>query len=715
MKRYLRAWWKKALVSLVLAVVLAVALEFLQVKTQPPYYEYRETGISHTETLSDPGQEIPRNYLSPYVLNETGGSELFFVLPDALEMNRVRVVLEGPAAENAYFRVYCIRTGEGDPTVNMAEGNCLKGTPQMDFWFPRGAYSQVGVKINGKADIREVRAETAEAEKVLIPGSMLKRRMVLLAVLCFIVSMILWAVHGWTRLRGCFRAAKQGILEDRRKTAINALIFLGSGGIAWLILRLYLPYLLGKPYNFLLNIFSLLAAAGVGCLFCFRKTLGRKPEVFFLVLCLLIGSCFTFLYPAVPISWDEEFHASNAITYSYLGSVRYSAQDDYSLTSGRNVEKKLSYFGEETKAQNERYNQGITSWRNGFPESKNFWTFFGGIGFYIGRVLKLPYHWIWSLGRFFGLLAYAVIGYFAVRRLKTGKMILAAVLLIPECVFLTSTFSYDAGVIVFTALGMSYLVREWQEPEKKLEWKNAFLMIGALFAGCYAKAIYFPLLLLPLFLRKGKFTGLKQRRLYMGLSAGALVLLVASFAVPFVLSPDGGGDIRGGENVNSFGQVQFILSNPLQYTGILLNFLGEYLNPDGFYQFLTFLAYLGEAPHAGLYLILLTALAFTDRDGKDLDIPGKTGSRACMLAVLFGTVVLIATSMYVSYTPVGFGTINGCQHRYLLPLFFPAMMLICPGKIRNDVNKTLYNGIFFALIGFVGFSAALVKCAGLYV
>ena len=704
------------MISLLIAVILAVCLEYIQVKTQPPDFQYQELAVNYSEVTPNDNAVLSSCVLeNGILLTEKQQADLVFSVQDTHEINRVKIILDQPSNTSAYFRVYCTKTGEeAESVVNTAEALCLPGTSDLYFWIPKEVYSQIEVQVDGSVPIREVRKEEVEAERILIPGSMLKGRMALVAAIIFIVSMILWTIHGWQRLRGCFRAAKQGILEDRRKTAVNALIFLGTGGIAWLILRLYLPYLLGKPFNFLLNAFSIFVAVAVGCLFCFRKTLGRKPEVFFIILCLLIGLNFTLFYPAGLVSWDEEYHASNAIRYSYLGNTRYSVQDELSLTTGRSFEKTLAYFDETLKEQNELYNQGIIKWRNGLPADKNFWTIFSGIGFYIGRALKLPYHWIWSLGRSFGLMAYTVIGYFAIRRLKTGKMILSAVLLIPTCIFLASTFSYDSGVISFTALGMSYLVREWQEPEKKIEWKNAFIMIGAFFLGCRAKAIYFPVLLLPLFMRKGKFADSKQRWLYMGLTIGALLILLASFAIPFVFS-SGEGDARGGENVNSFGQVRFILSNPIEYSKILLNFLRGYLNPDGISQFLTFFAYMGTAPNYVLYLMVMVALAFTDRDGRDLDVSGNIKSKAFMLVILFGTVALVATSMYVSFTPVGSSSINGCQQRYLLPLFFPAMMLVCPGKIRNDLNKTLYNGIFFALIGFVGFSAVLTNCVGLYV
>lgn len=717
MKKVFRAWWKKVLVSLAIAAVLAAGLEFIQVKTQPPYFEYRETALNRTETLKNEEAVLSGCTLEQGILQTgEGQAELAFTLPDPAGMNRVKILLDRPAEKNVYFLVYCTKAGtEETPEVNAAEAFCLEGMAELDFWVPRESYSKVLVKVDGSAAIREIRTEDAEGEKILIPGSMLKGRIVRVAALIFLISMLLWAVHGWTRIVNCFRAAKRGILEDPRKTAINALIFLCAGGITWVGLRLYLPYLLGRPFNFVLNAFSLLAAAAAGSLLCFRKTLGKKPEVFFLVFCLLMGSVLTFFLPASLVSWDEETHAAHALRFSYLGNARYTWQDEVTMTPGNGYDLTLSYFGETMKEQDRLNQSGIAKWRSGTPGLRHFWYAFTGTGLFIGRALGLPYHWTWSMGRFFGLMAYAIVGYFAIRRLKSGKMILSAILLIPVNVFLASTFNHDAGVTSFLALGMSYLVREWQEPEEKLQWKNILIMLGALLAGCAPKEIYFPILLLPLFMGREKFTGKVQRRCYTGLTVLAMATLVLSFVIPFVSSSGAFSDTRGGTTVSSGSQMSVILSDPLRYAEILFRFLRDYLNPDGFSQFATFLAYLGTAPYFNLYLVLLAALAFTDRDGRDLDIPGRGWSRGAMLLILFGTLALAATSMYVAFTPVGLDTINGFQPRYLLPLFFPAIMLLFSGRVRNEVNRAVYNGAFFAGIGFVGFSAVLMKCAALYV
>ena len=82
--------------------------------------------------------------------------------------------------------------------------------------------------------------------------------------------------------------------------------------------------------------------------------------------------------------------------------------------------------------------------------------------------------------------------------------------------------------------------------------------------------------------------------------------------------------------------------------------------------------------------------------------------------ILFGTVAFVATSMYVSYTGVGSSDISGCQPRYLIPVLFPAIMLLGSGKIRNEMNQALYNGIVFAGVGYVGFCSVLYTCIANY-
>ena len=57
-----------------------------------------------------------------------------------------------------------------------------------------------------------------------------------------------------------------------------------------------------------------------------------------------------------------------------------------------------------------------------------------------------------------------------------------------------------------------------------------------------------------------------------------------------------------------------------------------------------------------------------------------------------GLAALMATALYIAFTPVGNGEINGCQSRYLIPLLSPFILLLTGQRFNLIKNKTAYNG-----------------------
>ena len=515
-------------------------------------------------------------------------------------------------------------------------------------------------------------------------------------------------------LRKAAAAVRSGI-RDRKGFAVRLAVFLAVCGGGFFLFRVWAEAALGKS-NRMIDLFSLSAGLGAAVLLSFRKTLGRKPELIFLCLALLIGGQMAFLLPdTTSISWDDGAHYQNALNYSMLGHVRFTRQDFNAMESV--PERDLS-LGEEHEAylrkQEEAHQSGAIYVTGGLHFGiGEFWLAMHGLGLFLGRLLHLSYGLTWSLGRFTGLLAYAAVGYFAIRRLRSGKMMLAAVLLIPQQLFLAANYSYDPGVTCLTALGLSYSVAQWQESGTKISRKDQMVILEALFLGCLAKQVYFPLLVIPMLLPKDKFESREARRRFLWADISLMAVLILSFALPFILG-DGAGDQRGGENVSAFGQAGFILSDPLRYTSILFRFLGQYLHPANAGGFLTFFGFLGSAPNAAIYLILLTAVAFTDKCEPDTGLGDRVWVRTVSEGLLAVALVLVATSLYVAYTAVGSGTIEGCQPRYLAPLIFPAMMFLGSGRIRNGMNRPLYNGLILGTAAFVGYAAVLYSCINLY-
>ena len=712
-----RAWWKKALICLILAVAISFGLEWLQLATQPKQYTTEELGVSEESFLSLENANLIECSMEGVAVRVDGGpAELQFFLDGDTAFNRISVYFDEPPVDSGVMRVLYAPAGQECSVEQSTQLPFDPGMEKVDFTFQEGSYDKIKVQVAGNAIIQSVSYAMADYRIIAIKENISGKRIALLSVGLFAVFMILFGIHGWTRLCGTLKNAKNGICGDWKKTLIRLGLFVGTAALMYIFLRLYVPYFLNKPFNWVLRFFCLTVSAASGCLFCFRKTLGTKPEVFFLILCLLIGVTFSVFEAATTTnSWDDGHHYMSASKYSYLGQTRLTEQDNTALAAWSERVYDLSAVDDWHARQDQVQSKGVVTLSNGSVNPKEFWMLFSGIGLYVGRVLGLSYHGIWEMGRLFSLIAYAVIGYFAIRRLKSGKMILAAVLLIPECIFLAANYSYDPGVVAFLALGLSYCFAEWQEPDKKLTGANAFIMLAALFLGCWTKGIYFPVFFIPMFLPVNKFKSKVWRRVFIGIAAALILYLVWDFAHPYL----GGQASQNTDNriytdADAGKQIAFILANPLYYTGVLLRGLRSVLGPENSEGLFTFFAYMGKAPNNFIYVIILAILAFTDKSTDDHELARRGWMRLFFEFLMFGIACLAATSMYIAFTPVGADRIEGFQFRYTLPIIYPAIMLLGSGKIQNNINRTVYNGLIYAAIGFVGFSAVLINVAALY-
>ncbi|MBQ9253140.1 MAG: DUF2142 domain-containing protein, partial [Clostridia bacterium] len=191
----------------------------------------------------------------------------------------------------------------------------------------------------------------------------------------------------------------------------------------------------------------------------------------------------------------------------------------------------------------------------------------------------------------------------------------------------------------------------------------------------------------------------------------AMVLIMLHILVP--LGQSGGeGDSRGEGNVNTFGQIQFILQNPLAYLEILWHFLQGYLDPNRMGGLVCSYGYQGGGDNAVLVLILMALVTFTDAPEDRLRL--RVGIRAFGEVLLFGSLVLMITAMYAWFTEVGSPLIDGVQNRYMIPFLFPAMALLGSGRTRNRGKQGLYNGLMLAAMFFAGVSGMMVTLIEYY-
>ena len=169
-----------------------------------------------------------------------------------------------------------------------------------------------------------------------------------------------------------------------------------------------------------------------------------------------------------------------------------------------------------------------------------------------------------------------------------------------------------------------------------------------------------------------KFKDKKQRKIYYAIIIGTAIFLMMTFLLPMLINSPGTGDSRGGSDVNSTEQIKYILSNPLEYSDTLLNFLKDYLNLDYASEFISSMAYMGYGKGTAITLMLIAAL--------------------------------------ISFTAVGADYVAGCQPRYLLPILFPTAYFIGVDGISTKINKNVMTIAAIGIMTYIFMSNMWTTC-----
>ena len=421
-----------------------------------------------------------------------------------------------------------------------------------------------------------------------------------------------------------------------------------------------------------------------------------SSEKIFAVLMLIVGMSMILCSPFGHICWDYDSHSEFVLEQSYIGDKYITVADKKifknevsseckdALTNIKNIE----FF-------DEAGNVVVGVKGKGFTTIAHFHT---GLAVAVTRFLGFSYTTSSMFGRTANLIVYILICYFAMIKLKSGKAILATIAFFPTNLFLATNYSYDYWVTAFIFLGTAYFISEIKQQQKVMPVKDIIIMNGAFILACIPKQIYMPIMILPLLMRK-KWKNKSQKRKYYLICLAMLAFMAVLLIVRAFSSVTGGGDTRGGSEVNSMEQFSFIMSEPLSYTKILLNFLKTYLSVGSMKNYINIFAYLGKGT-AFVTWLFIAAIIFTTATDKDKydNFNGLNCVRIIDILLFFGIICLVATSLYILFTAVGSKTILGCQGRYITPLLLPLLLVIASPGLKLKINKIMYNNILFIVL-----------------
>lgn len=690
---------KKIIITVILAVIIGACGWGL--------IENSRLNISKAEGFES-DKILDKSYISEVINYSVRGDSFyqeaddprFFVTDFYMKLESLKIVLKEPLEKNTlielYYDKYCtLKHGhKGDKEIYID----LSGVEEC---------SAIRVDINGDFSFDHIELSKSDFEIVNAGKSRI-------SVWAYITAWILAAaiavgiVYGFDitgKARTCLsrlRAVNVKALANKRNIYKLSVLILYVAGI--ICIRL-----LVKEHNIkwtLTTIVTIVFAVLFNLFSIYKNIAGI---VFTAVM--MSGICYIFTVPVGSlICMDDEFHYENSVKFSHAFEDCVTEADEYIY--GRLVTEKYNQaeIQRSMKGLEELYELGAVSKDSGVATDayKTLAYLPSGTAMFLARGLGLPFVKVFYAGKLGNLFMYGLLIYFAIKRLRSGKMILAVTAMLPANIFLASSYSYDIWLIGLTMLGIAYIagvIQDWAGGIQ-VRIKDIIIILGSLTLGFAPKAVYFPMLLLVFLIPRA---GFKSKKLYRGMCIAAAVCIIfvlMTFMLPFIVGGPGEGDLRGGEDVNSAEQVSYVLKNPMEYTEILLNHIKDYISPENQKLTVGVLGYMGNTTHFVLIMLLLAMVTFADREVCDMKINNQK-ARLWTIFSIFASIVLISTAMYISFTPVGSNRVNGCQYRYIIPLIFP--LLYFAFNIKTDgrnINKNIFSGLCVASMVFILYSDA---------
>ncbi len=493
-----------------------------------------------------------------------------------------------------------------------------------------------------------------------------------------------------------FIALLRNTFEDWKKLIFCFLVYTVSLGIDYVCIHIY-SMMTGTSINRII-ICMVIGLTFLGDTFMLlNKQISKKPEKLFFCCVMIIGTALISASPnMIGINWDDDVHYFRVEALANFADETGYQSDEMLLNHYVDTALYHTGYSEAEQADfnqqlNESFAQRETSIYRSDINVYSICYIPAAVGVVVGRVLHLPFTWILKLAKICNLLFYAILVSAAIKKLNFGKVFTASIALIPTVIYMAGNFSYDPWMIGFMIYGYCCFFSFLQDHDKKMNVKEMVLMLGAFILAIIPKAVYF-VIMFPLFLLpKTAFNTKHEHKKYIFWLFISGLFLASTFLLPLMIHGAGQGDLRGENGVNAAEQIVYILENPSTFFAMMIHFLSDYLNIANSGDFTMYFSYLGQgsiAREIPIAIVLATAV---------LDKNGTKGKTVAMIIVtvssFFVTVFLVATAMYISFTPVGLNTVLGCQYRYLIPVLFPLFYMICPDCVHVKINQTLFTSI----------------------
>ncbi len=322
------------------------------------------------------------------------------------------------------------------------------------------------------------------------------------------------------------------------------------------------------------------------------------------------------------------------------------------------------------------------------------------------RLLHLGYVPTVLLGRLANFALFVLCVYFAIKNAPFGKSLFAAISMLPMCLHLGYSYSYDMPVLGLSILLISLFLK-YAYTDKKFSWPSLILLTLAAGLLSMLKGIYVFIPLAFLIIPKERFESMKQKKLARPFFY-VTVLLFASFGSVNIFSlignqiksitaaPKAAVVITATSSVAtataSNYSLSYILHNISQTVYLLANSFVEnikfYLESMLGTTFGYYDTTVSSIWFAVLCLILFAAV-LDNSEEKQLNTKSRVS-----FSLIFVLVTAAAVLGAVTWTKTDAAIIYGLQGRYILPALLP--MLLCLKSVRVRISADISRAVVFA-------------------
>jgi uncharacterized membrane protein len=493
------------------------------------------------------------------------------------------------------------------------------------------------------------------------------------------------------------------------ETALS--IFLRQDAAGQTVPEVRVTYSLGiSPYVLGLSFWVVLA----GCILILFYS--KKIHVNVLVSVLVFGVLFALLTPILDVP-DEATHLGKAFMVAN-GSL-------FDVPGGAVVSNGMSQITELHLAKQTLLDTTL----RGQPIAEGFGnTTLGNGQFFLAyipsaivifffRIFHAGILPLFYAGRIINLVTYAVFAYFAVKTAPRFKIFFAVVALMPMSLYIAASYNRDFLTYALVLLLAAYFTKMVFEKGLTLGRKQTIVFIILCALTAMLKYSLLPFCLLMLFIPVSRFASKKSKVLFSvlaivipvaaaaGLFAANTFLITATGSAGSSALTEGGLNLMG---ANVGAQLHYMLGSLTTTVSVFLRSFVE--NTYYITQLFSFgwLAY--GPPEVFIYLyigfFMLVAFVYSKYEAGTAQLENTRLSllnRFGVFIVIALGYVLVNLLLYLTWTPVGAGLIQGVQGRYFIPLllFLPFFSRnVNPVQTEGEVARTHVN-LQFAALAFI--------------